>query len=186
VTLDCTINGLFFVKAVMEIARIIMKSPYFKPGDKHAVNFVKYIATREGVEKTDDSWKWKPTTYNQKTLVRQILRDFPDSADMFECEDYAKSATRGNASEFITRALEENADQITGRQTYVNYIATRPRVEKLGTHGLFTDSDIPVELAKVTAEIGRHEGNICSVWRVFRSIPKKAKAEGSAYCPTLC
>ena len=144
------------------MARLIMKSPYFKPGGKHAINFVKYIATREGVDKTDDTWKFKIATYNQKNLIKQILRDFPDSADMFEYEDYIKNSTRGNASEFITRSLEEHADKIVGRKTYVNYIATRPRVEKLGTHGLFTDSDIPVDLSQVIGEIGSHEGNIWS------------------------
>lgn len=140
--------------------RIIMKSPYFKPGDSHASNFIKYIAIREGVDKTDDTWKLMPTTYNQKNLITQILRDFPDSADMFEYEDYSKSGTRGNASEFITRALEENTNKIAGRKTYVNYIATRPRVEKLGSHGLFTDSDIPVDLKNVAEDVGSHEGNI--------------------------
>lgn len=144
------------------MARLIMKSPYFKPGSKHASNFTKYIATREGVDKTDDTWKLMSATYNQKRLITQILRDFPDSADTFEYEDYMKSNTRGNASEFIIRALEDNADKIAGRKTYVNYIATRPRVEKLGTHGLFTDSDVPVDLTKVTDEIDNHEGNIWS------------------------
>lgn len=39
------------------MARIIMKSPYMKPGSKgkHIGNYVRYIATREGVELVEDT-----------------------------------------------------------------------------------------------------------------------------------
>ena len=46
-------------------------------------------------------------TSKQKKMVEQILRDFPLSRGMFEYEDYAAEPTRTNASEFITRALED-------------------------------------------------------------------------------
>ena len=46
-------------------------------------------------------------TEKQKKLIERILRDFPDSNSMLEYEDYLKEPTLGNASEFITRALED-------------------------------------------------------------------------------
>lgn len=45
-------------------------------------------------------------------MVEQLLRDFPQSCGMFEYEDYRASPTRGNASEFITRAIEDNYGEI--------------------------------------------------------------------------
>jgi exonuclease SbcD len=47
-------------------------------------------------------------------------------------EDYAAEPTRANASEFITRALEDNYDQIAKKDNYLKYIATRPRAQRVG------------------------------------------------------
>ena len=69
----------------------------------------KYIATREGVDKIDESYKLAPSSVKQQQLIEKILKDFPDSKEMLEYEDYLKEPTVGNASEFITRALEDNA-----------------------------------------------------------------------------
>ena len=38
-------------------------------------------------------------------------------------------------------ALEENWQAVNQMDGYMNYIATRPRVERLGAHGLFGDMD---------------------------------------------
>jgi len=42
----------------------------------------------------------------------------------------------------------------------LDYIAHRPRVEKLGTHGLFTDDGVPVLLSQVAEEVSNHPGNV--------------------------
>ena len=43
--------------------RIIMKSPYMKPnGRSHIGNYVKYIATRDGVESADSTQKFMEQT----------------------------------------------------------------------------------------------------------------------------
>lgn len=82
---------------------------------------------------------------------------------MLEYEDYQKNSTIGNASEFISRALEDNAVEALDREGYARYIATRPRVERYGSHGLFTDDDVEIQLSKVTEEINAHGGNIWTV-----------------------
>lgn len=62
---------------------------YLKPNRKvSAGGYAKYIATREGVEKIDSSQKFAPATAKQKNLIEKILKDFPDSKDMFEYSDY--------------------------------------------------------------------------------------------------
>lgn len=42
---------------------------------------------------------------------------------------------------------------------YMKYIATRPRAEKLGEHGLFGDSDA-VDLEKAMDEVQRYDGRV--------------------------
>ena len=142
------------------MAKNIFKWRYLKANaaGKHSENLVKYIATRDGVEKLDDSWKSLPATKAQEKLIGQILSDFPDTKDSFEYADYAKSKTKGAASEFITRAIEDKVDLIGKRENYVGYIAMRPHVEKNGSHGLFTDSDVPINLSAVAKEVAEHPG----------------------------
>ena len=120
------------------MAKLVTKFRYYKPTDRKNIGgLVKYIATRDGVEKCEDSKQFAPPTKKQKELIRDILKQFPDSIQMLEYEDYISNPTVRNASEFITRALEDNAADPL-ETTYADYIATRPGVEKHGSHGLFS------------------------------------------------
>lgn len=153
------------------MARLITKFKYLKPSNRQSVGgYAKYIATREGVEKVDDTFKSNPPTEKQKRLIEKILHDFHDSKDMLEYEDYLKEPTLGNASEFVTRVLEDNAYEAVGVKTYADYIATRPRAERFGTHGLFTDDGVRVKLEEVSKELNKHEGN---VWTVIISLRRE-------------
>ena len=141
------------------MAKIILKWRYLKPGAKaHNENLVKYIAKREGVEKIDDSWKAEPVSKAQQKMIDELLQEFPESKDSYEYQDFLRQPNKGNASEFITRTIEENLDQVDKRENYVQYIAKRPRVEKVGTHGLFTDDNVPVHLNEVAEEVASHQG----------------------------
>ena len=52
------------------MAKIIVKSSYLKPNARRNVgNYVRYIATREGVEKIDESKKYLPATEKQKQII---------------------------------------------------------------------------------------------------------------------
>ena len=151
------------------MAKLITKFKYIKPGNG-AGSYLKYIATREGVEKIDDSKKLLPTTAKQKILIAKLLRDFPDSREMLEYEDYRAEKTIGAASEFITRAIEDNAHSMMTSKTYADYIATRPRAERFGSHGLFTDDGVEIKLTEVSEELNRHEGN---VWTAIVSLRRE-------------
>lgn len=140
--------------------RIIFKCGYIKNEAQHLENMVVYIATREGVEKIPLGKRTRSVTQKQIQLIENILSNFPDSIRLFEYEDYLSNPTAKNASEFITAALDQNLDQLSHQEVYVNYIATRPRAEKLGTHGLFTDEDTPLVLSKVAEEVAKHTGNV--------------------------
>ena len=70
------------------MARLVTKFGYMKSGTKKkSGGYAKYIATREGVEKLDDSVKKIPATDRQKQLVQKLLQDFPDSKDTHEYQD---------------------------------------------------------------------------------------------------
>ncbi|MBQ3187735.1 MAG: SEL1-like repeat protein [Alistipes sp.] len=129
------------------------------------------------MEKIDQSYRLSPSSQKQQQLIEEIIKDFPDSKEMLEYEDYLKEPTVGNASEFITRALEDNAYEVMQTKTYADYIATRPRAERFGSHGLFTDDGIPVKLDKVSEELNNYNGN---VWTVIISL-RREDAERLGY-----
>ena len=143
------------------MAKLIFTSRYIRDAPpEHLQNYVRYISTREGVEKADESKKNLPATSAQKDLIRQLLKDMPESKDMLEYEDYRQRPTIGNASEFITQALERNLDMAAMKENYVDYLANRPRVERISEHGLFTDVGRPVILADVQKEVSDHKGPV--------------------------
>ena len=153
------------------MARLVTKFKYLQPNRKvSAGGYAKYIATREGVEKIDDTKKFAPATAKQKNLIEKILKDFPDSKDMFEYAEYLEKQNQGSASDFISRVMEDYAYEISGRKAYADYIATRPRAERFGSHGLFTDDGVQVQLSKVTEELDSHKGNI---WTAIISIRRE-------------
>lgn len=154
------------------MAKLITKFKFIKPGNK-AGSYLKYIATREGVDKIDDSKKNLPASKKQKDLIAQILRDFPDAKEMHEYDDYLRTMTVGDASEFITRALEDNAQEMMSGKTYADYIATRPRAQRFGSHGLFTDDGVEIKLSKVSEELNLHQGN---VWTAILSLRREDAA----------
>ena len=160
------------------MAKLITKFKYLKPSDKRSPGgYAKYIATREGVEKIDDSQRYAPETKRQRKFIQKLVSDFPESISMLEYEDYLNNPTRENASEFISRAIENHADEIMTSKTYADYIATRPRAERIGSHGLFTDEGVQVNLAKVSKELNLHDGN---VWTAIISL-RREDAERLGY-----
>lgn len=153
------------------MAKLVTKFKYLKPGArKGAGGYAKYIATREGVEKIDDSQRLALATKQQEKLIAKILKDFPDSASLPEYGDYQAAPNMGNASEFISRALEDIADEMLSSKTYADYIATRPRAQRFGSHGLFTDDGVQVRLEKVSEELNLHKGN---VWTAIFSLRRE-------------
>lgn len=70
--------------------KIIFTSRYLRDAPPEQLgNYVKYIGTREGVEKIDESKGHLPATAAQKKLIAQLLRDLPKARAMLEYEDYS-------------------------------------------------------------------------------------------------
>ena len=156
------------------MARLIVKSPYIKcGGGNSAGGYMRYIATRERVELIQND---RPPTRKQEQLIAKLVKDFPDAKEMGEYGDYQERPTKANAFVFISQALEENWSDVQKSDGYMKYIATRPRAERLGSHGLFGDKD-GVELDKAMAELENYTGN---VWTHIISL-KREDAERLGY-----
>ena len=103
------------------MAKLVTKFKYIKPGSgKNVGNYAAYIAKRPGVEKIDDSMKYARATVKQKKMIERLLRDFPDSVELIEYEDYAKNGSVENASDFIKQAIDTHYDEIADMKVYAN------------------------------------------------------------------
>ena len=158
------------------MARLIIKSPYFKGGGssgKNAAGYLRYIATRECVELLPDE---RPPTRRQEQLIKKLTKDFPDSKTSAQYAEYTEEPTKYHASEFISFALEKHWPEVSRSEVYMKYIATRPRAERVGNHGLFGDED-SIDMATVMKELSEYSGN---VWTHIVSL-KREDAERLGY-----
>lgn len=160
------------------MAKIIFTSRYFKnPKRSNVGKLVKYMGTREGVEKLPNGIDNSPATKKQQTLINSITKNYPESKKYLEYKDYENNSTKSNATEFIDTFIERNADRAEELKTLVSYIAERPSVEKLRKHGLFSQTDDKINLDEVAEEISNHNG---IVWTHVISL-KREDAERLGY-----
>ena len=67
------------------MANLVTKFRFYKPKkSKTRGNYLKYVATRDGVEKINN--ENQSVSKSQKDLIEKILCDFPDSIEMLEYE----------------------------------------------------------------------------------------------------
>ena len=147
-----------------------VKRPILECGGRNSGSgYLRYIGTRERVELLQDD---RPPTRKQEQLITKLVKDFPDAQKLDEYSDYKVKPTKANAPAFITRALYENWSAVQQSDGYMKYIATRPRAERLGNHGLFSDED-SVDLAKAMDELDHYTGN---VWTHIISLKREDAA----------
>lgn len=157
------------------MAKIILKSQYLKPlNDSHISKYVNYIATREGVVLAESTEKYLEATSKQKELIESLVKDCPEIKQSFEYEDYMKNPNRENATEVISHAIENN---LIERSRYVKYISERPGVEKISSHGLFTNEGVPINISQLGRELAENRSN---VWTHIISL-KREDAERLGY-----
>ena len=146
------------------MARLIQKTGFISR--KSAGGYMKYIATREGVEVLTGKG---PATEKQKEMVSKLLKDFPDMRDSFEYEDYKQAPTLHTASALISAALDTHMQNLQSENGYLRYIATRPGAEKHGAHGLFGRQE-NTNLTAAMHDLTAHDGN---VWTIIYSLHRE-------------
>ena len=124
-----------------------------------AGGLLKYMGTREGVEKLPLSKMNLPATKQQKSLIESVITRIPEVVEYPEYQEFLKAGSKGAANEFLNAVLkqEEEAEKI-GK--LVSYMAERPGVVRLGKHGLFSQTDDPIKLDKAAEEVANHDGYI--------------------------
>lgn len=146
------------------MAKIIVKSSYYKSNSKRsAAGFIRYISTRDGVEKIDKSKKYLPAAKKTQQIISRLLSENPQLAQLPLYLAYEHHPTRENADTLLLHLAEENAEYLGSREDYVSYIAQRPNVEtvdEIHSHGLFTDNGVPIVMSHVMGEVAVHQGNI--------------------------
>lgn len=148
--------------------KLIIKTHYYKnPKGFHIDKYVRYIATRDGVEKQRGRKDNRPFTKAQTELINKCIFTFPDSADLPEFQAFVDEPTRYRASEYIDAVLDSHAEDIANVPELVKYIANRPGVEKIGSHGLFSQTDEPINLEEVVNLVDERKGN---VWNHIMSL----------------
>ena len=153
------------------MARLIQKSGYIKNGK--ATGYMEYVATRDGVEIIQST---EPVTKKQEQFIKRLLKDFPDAKELFEYSDYMQTPNRGTASAFIATTLDTHLHEVESESGYMSYIAQRPRAEKHGGHGLFSETDV-TDLKAAKAELEARDGK---VWTFIFSL-RREDAERLGY-----
>ena len=153
--------------------KIIVTSTFRKGGGAGkkggAGGLLKYMGTREGVEKLPLSQANFPATKRQKSLIESVMRRIPEADEYPEYQDFLKTETKGAANNFLNAVIQQNEDA-EKISKLVSYMAERPGVVKLGKHGLFSQTDAPIDLDKAAEEVGNHGGYI---WTHIVSLHRK-------------
>ena len=147
------------------MAKVIVKCRYYSSENsvRDIGGMLTYIATREGAEKFGDSWKTTPPSKAQKDLIAQFTEQIKSCQRLPEYQDYLRANTKGSASEFISAVLE-NYPEILSEKTYLDYIATRPNAEQIGSrHALFTNKDEVINLGEEADRVRQHTGNVFTI-----------------------
>ena len=141
------------------MAKIIV-SCRFQKSAKDMADLIRYMATREGVEKLPSGQKYNIASSKQHDLILSVVKNFPQSKKFLEYDDFYAMPTRENANEFLDAVAERYADRADELKDLVSYISNRLGVEKLGSHGLFTQFDMPIDLDTVAERVANHNGVI--------------------------
>lgn len=139
------------------MAKIFFTSNYYKnPAKANTGRLLRYIGTRESVEKLPTGIDHSPSTVRQQRLIAGVLKSFPHSREYVEYKNYESDSTKSNATNFINAVIERN--DVSRIDKLVSYIAERPGVEKIGSHGLFSQTDDKIDLDAVAEEVNNHNG----------------------------
>ncbi len=139
------------------MAKIFFTCNYYKnPAKANTGRLLRYIGTRESVEKLPTGIDRSPSTVRQQRLIAEVVKTFPHSREYDEYKNYESESTKSNATNFINAVIE--LDDVQRLDKLVSYIAERPGVEKIGTHGLFSHTDDKIDLDEVAEEVNAHKG----------------------------
>ena len=141
------------------MAKIFFTSRYYKnPARSNVGKLLRYVATREGDERLPNGIDRSPSTVRKQRRISEILKSFPQSCEYEEYKTYSDEPSKSNATNFINAVTERN--DVSRLDKLVSYIAERPGVEKLGSHGLFSQTDDKIDLNEAAEEVNNNGGTV--------------------------
>jgi len=144
---------------------LVIKWRYWNNGtcrSPRGANYLQYIGTRDGVEEITPNLKKQQVTDRQKKLIQSLIKDIPSITDSEEYDIYINTLTRNTARELISSVFDEHP-YLLDKKTYLDYIATRPGVQRIESHGLFSDKDKDIILSKEKEKLINFKGRVNSL-----------------------
>ncbi len=131
------------------MAKLILYSPYYKATDFRMGKYVRYIATREGVELPKNTKLKSPATKKQKDLIENMLKDFPNCNELLEYKDYLDKPTIENANPMMASWITEIIDEQQVREVkYLNKRELETAINELYGGEELSEEEIQAALAK--------------------------------------
>lgn len=116
--------------------KIIFTSRYTRnPKASNSGKLLRYMATRESVEKVAVGLDRSPSTVRQQRLIKNILEAFPETKDYLEYEDYLKEPCKSSTED------EQTPDQDTNEPCKPKFEAVQGKIRKAGTGCLYQVSE---------------------------------------------
>ena len=106
------------------MAKIIFTSRYIRNASR-AGDLVKYMGTREGVEKLPTGIDHSPATKKLQDLIASVVKKHPAYTDYPEYVEYQQRKEKASATEFIDAFVERNSDRIGCLISRVNLLRWR-------------------------------------------------------------
>lgn len=117
-----------------------------------------------------------PGDWTNKPVTIRVTATDPEPEDGY-APSGVKSITmpdgtvvEGDAADFT---VSVNLELFDARSNYVSYIAQRPRVQRSGAHGLFTQEEDAPDLNAAARAVSEHDGNI---WTCILSLRREDAA----------
>ena len=102
------------------MAKIIV-SCRFQKSAKDMADLIRYMATREGVEKLPSGQKYNIAFSKQHDLILSVVKHLPQSKKFLEYDDFYAMPTRENANEFLDAVAERYADRADELKRVANH-----------------------------------------------------------------
>ena len=102
------------------MAKIIV-SCRFQKSAKDMADLIRYMATREGVEKLPSGQKYNIASSKQHDLILSVVKQFPESKKFLEYTHCTAAALRAKDSVMKTvTTVQENAEDIYAEAKQIN------------------------------------------------------------------
>lgn len=93
--------------------KLILNCHYYRRQKRRLENLIYYIAARDGAELVKSTKGYLPASGKQKMVISEIIREIPESGDLYDYNDYKKHPTTATSSILLRRGEHGRRNQRT-------------------------------------------------------------------------